>query len=1572
MGIRSGHLLPVIVGILILGIISLNSFQLVFAQEDVLIFDNKFYQISDTVTITLIVPDYDGDPNIIDFINDVEVVSDTDSTGIPVLMIETGKDSKIFVADFQIVAGPSDPLNSLSVTNRDKIIATYLDLSTTAKIGKLYASAENSNFNNKFFGPAVIEVIVKHPPDTGGPEVFVEPYVEVNGKILRLAPAQGGWTGYFADAGFAKLADQIVFDAGIDAAGDSIDFGTFCKSDSADDILQLDNSDTPFDFSDTVSIALPYGTDGLDGTQGTDSFSSCTGDIDITDNNGKQRLNVVRNAPALFPVISDFVNLDPNAWPYVQLYDFVEDSDVVIDLYENSIRVERIVLNFVESDSEVLVSSDKDDYLPNEEVRVKINDYRLNIDPTSRDSWTWATKSGQTQAYYQLFDTSGSSVDGSLGAIDVLQELSSASMGQALSELIIDARPESQSHSIITLDDNLDHEIAGTSIDDAATQGNSIPSGFQPITFIESLPYDGIFSNTDNTGDSNLDIVSNPLSGKAILNYGGKELEILVNCGLPVAVVQDSNVFGSFGEHVSFDGSGSFVQFCPENPLTFSWEQVEDDDLLLLPAILGDDTANPSVFIPTSKNNLQIPIVETYTYELTVTDQIGNTDKEPVFLTVYEDLSHAIFLSSLLGDDMNDGSMTSPVKTFDIALEKAKSTIPPSDIYIHKGSYQNSGNPVTDDVSVYGGYSVTNSNWQRTAIGPTTINGQTQIGLQVENILTPTRIDGLEIKALPGDPNIITKRNSIGINVLNSAPSSLIITNNEIFAEHGAHGPNGNNGLNGANGLNGQDGDRGTIVPFQSHGGRGGLSNCGVLNQGGDGGSGNFPAFSTNGDPGHPGQVLGGGGGPGGTNGGSHGGPGWAAASGVHGLGGSGGPGRGFVNSGYWVGNPGNSGINGQHGHGGGGGGAGDGNNGFSIPSVVTMGGAGGGGGSGGCGGRGGNGGSPGGASFGIFLFESFNTLIAGNKISTQNGGNGGHGGAGGTGGLGGGGGDFGKDELTTSHGDSGGPGGGGGYGGAGAGGGGGSGGISCTIFKSPNSTPISFLNDVIHSGNHGIGGLGGDPGGLAQSLEVQGLLFSIYFPFAFPIFIQPTVTDDSKGENGETGIIVNECPTDALPPQTSIEFNEHKEFQVIVNSLSFSLDTQVTWGGSDVKTTLTSPTGTIIDRDNLESDTLHILGTNYEIFRIENPEQGEWTVDLLGLDIPPGGELVNYDFTVIPSNLPPVAQAMENIIIEASGSDGAGVLLDGSQSVDPNGDILSFSWTNVFGDIISQSMTEFVVIPLGTNEITLIVDDNRGGSDDDSVEIVVQDTIPPVIEVVGNSVVILNVGDVYVDQGATASDIVDGDLTSQIISVNPVDTSKSGTYQVTYDVSDSSGNQAQQKTRSVLVFNPITTDVNSSLNIGPGEIVMISGATVNGNIQIDGGVLTIEHESTIKGNINSINGATIQIHDSIVEGNVKLEYNSISIISGSNIIGNVNFNYVQTMFLFQSFVNGNLKVVNSDEAGILENTITGNTDVSYNDSAVFSDNSINENLGIQNNSECTHSNNTVDGKSKIKDCIEV
>lgn len=74
-------------------------------------------------------------------------------------------------------------------------------------------------------------------------------------------------------------------------------------------------------------------------------------------------------------------------------------------------------------------------------------------------------------------------------------------------------------------------------------------------------------------------------------------------------------------------------------------------------------------------------------------------------------------------------------------------------------------------------------------------------------------------------------------------------------------------------------------------------------------------------------------------------------------------------------------------------------------------------------------------------------------------------------------------------------------------------------------------------------------------------------------------------------------------------------------NSATF----MVTWPGSEVVTTLVDPNGRVIDANTPGSDPLvyHAKGETYEVYRVDFPVAGGWTVETFGADLAPGGEEV-------------------------------------------------------------------------------------------------------------------------------------------------------------------------------------------------------------------------------------------------------------------------------------------------------------------------------------------------------------
>lgn len=86
-----------------------------------------------------------------------------------------------------------------------------------------------------------------------------------------------------------------------------------------------------------------------------------------------------------------------------------------------------------------------------------------------------------------------------------------------------------------------------------------------------------------------------------------------------------------------------------------------------------------------------------------------------------------------------------------------------------------------------------------------------------------------------------------------------------------------------------------------------------------------------------------------------------------------------------------------------------------------------------------------------------------------------------------------------------------------------------------------------------------------------------------------------------------------------------------------------------------------------------------------------------------------------------------------------------------------------------------------------------------------VVDTTSPEINI-GAETVNLLVGNDYTEFGFSASDNYDGDITSKVTSTNNIDKNTVGTYEVNYEVSDSSGNKSSAR-RVVNVINALPSN---------------------------------------------------------------------------------------------------------------------------------------------------------------------
>ena len=405
----------------------------------------------------------------------------------------------------------------------------------------LFVSAENSQFQNYFSGPMVIEVVVIDSTISDTDEAKGEPDVTVNGNKLRMIQStDGNWYAYFADRLQAQTADQTVVG---NSAGFGLDFGTFCSNTST-----LGPS-----FTQTVGIVVAR-INQTQGTQGTTSpFTACTNSTVGTADT--LRNNVVRENKTLNGVTNNLGLLDSsrNLWPIIQLYDLTVSGNVVVQ-YNKGGGVQSTTLTFDTVEGFIGETLDRSSYTRGSQVHYTITDIGLNIDPTDEDSWSFQTVSTNKTTHYQVFDENGAQLaDASGEVIDITSSLSSLMVEDGF-ELALNADTQSSGTPIVTIQDNANVVVTGTTAATAAVTGSDgtgyLGATEQPITLTELAPNTAVFSTYDETDISQIKITSDAPRGKSATITYDDDITILVGFGFATIDIQAPAEEWNSGEEI--------------------------------------------------------------------------------------------------------------------------------------------------------------------------------------------------------------------------------------------------------------------------------------------------------------------------------------------------------------------------------------------------------------------------------------------------------------------------------------------------------------------------------------------------------------------------------------------------------------------------------------------------------------------------------------------------------------------------------------------------------------------------------------------------------------------------------------------------------------------------------------------------------------------------------------------------------------------------------------------------------------------------------------------------------------
>ena len=189
-------------------------------------------------------------------------------------------------------------------------------------------------------------------------------------------------------------------------------------------------------------------------------------------------------------------------------------------------------------------------------------------------------------------------------------------------------------------------------------------------------------------------------------------------------------------------------------------------------------------------------------------------------------------------------------------------------------------------------------------------------------------------------------------------------------------------------------------------------------------------------------------------------------------------------------------------------------------------------------------------------------------------------------------------------------------------------------------------------------------------------------------------------------------------------------------------------------------------------------------------------------------------------------------------------------------------------GDISDKIKTTKKDIDENHYEIKYEIEDSSKNKAEAIRKVTIVDNIPPVIDIKGFSNMTVVLGETYEDKGATAEDEKEGDLTDKIVTDGQVDTSKEGTYKITYKVSDSKGNEAVKErivnVKKQLVYSEVEAQSGSAGQAGIIYLTFDDGPSTN----ITPRILDILKEKNVKATFFILN------YGEAGEELVKREYN--------------------------------------------------------------------------------------------------
>tara|TARA_B100000683_G_scaffold57964_2_gene55770 strand:+ start:477 stop:3458 length:2982 start_codon:yes stop_codon:yes gene_type:complete len=205
----------------------------------------------------------------------------------------------------------------------------------------------------------------------------------------------------------------------------------------------------------------------------------------------------------------------------------------------------------------------------------------------------------------------------------------------------------------------------------------------------------------------------------------------------------------------------------------------------------------------------------------------------------------------------------------------------------------------------------------------------------------------------------------------------------------------------------------------------------------------------------------------------------------------------------------------------------------------------------------------------------------------------------------------------------------------------------------------------------------------------------------------------------------------------------------------------------------------------------------------------------------------------------------------------------------------------DVTADITTASTVDSNTI--GSYTVTYTVNDASGNQATAVRTVIVEDSTPPTITLIGSNPASVEVGNSYSDAGATATDAYDGDITSSITTTSNVNINTVGSYTVTYTVTDSSSNSATA-TRTVNVVDTtapvITLSGANPVDVDLGTTYNDAGATAT---DANDGDLTASITVSSNVDTNTVGTYTVTYTVSDAAGNQATETRTVNVVDNNN-----------------------------------------------------------------------------------------